>query len=226
MSHQSRHAPAVLFDIDGTLIDSNYLHVQAWFRAFADAGLPVEAWRIHRSIGMDGSTLVKCLCNAGDEDAHQQVKDAHSRYYREMAPLLRKLPGAREVLEQVHGFGLQVVLATSAPKDELEILREVLDSDDLVSAVTSADDVGTGKPSPGVVVAALDQAGVSAEHAVFVGDTVWDAVASARANVPSIGVLTGGISRGELENAGVKAVFDDMRQLTANVAITPIGALV
>jgi len=226
MNTATRNAPAVLFDIDGTLVDSNYLHVHAWSRAFDEAGLSVEAWRIHRSIGMDGSTLVKCLCSAVDEETHQRVKDLHSRYYKEMSPLLRPLPGAREVMRQVHDFGLQVVLATSAPKDELGMLCDVLDSDDLLSAVTSADDVGTGKPNPHIVQAALDRAGVDAAHAVFVGDTVWDAVASGRAGVPSVGVLSGGISRAELENAGAKAVFDDVRQLSANIAITPIGALV
>ncbi|MBV8928468.1 MAG: HAD family hydrolase [Mycobacteriaceae bacterium] len=226
MNGPAGRAPAVLFDIDGTLIDSNYLHVHAWSRAFHDTGLNVEAWRIHRSIGMDGSTLLKCLCSEVDEDTHRDLKDLHSRYFKDMSSLLRPLPGAREVMQQVHDFGLQVVLATSAPQDELEILRGVLDSDDLVTAVTSSDDVGTGKPNPGVVLAALKQAQVDAEHAAFVGDSVWDVVASSRAGVPTIGVLTGGVSRSELDNAGATAVFDDVRHLTANIAITPIGALV
>ena len=105
--------PAVLFDVDGTLVDSNYLHVHAWYRAFNDARVDVEAWRIHRSIGMDGSTLVASLAEGADDDTRSRLKDLHSRYYRETAPLLRRLPGARELLEAVDKLGLQIVLATA-----------------------------------------------------------------------------------------------------------------
>jgi len=140
--------PAVLFDVDGTLIDSNYLHVHAWYRAFNGVGLDVESWRIHRSIGMDGSTLVAILAEDADDDTRARAKDLHSHYYKETAPLLRRLPGVRELLEAVDKLGLQIVLATSAPEDELSILRGVLASDDLVSAVTSSNDVDTAKRSP------------------------------------------------------------------------------
>ena len=116
-------SPAVLFDIDGTLVDSNYLHVHAWARAFYDVGIAVDAWRIHRSIGMDGSTLVKILSGGADNDVRERLKDLHSRYYKELTPMLRVLPGGRDVLERVASMGLQVVLATSAPDDELSVLR-------------------------------------------------------------------------------------------------------
>src|SRR4051794_29721067 len=109
------HASAVLFDIDGTFVDSNYLHVHAWYRALEDAGQPVEAWRIHRSIGMAGSTLVAPLAERADDDTRSRAKDLHSRYYKETAALLRPLPGARELLRRVKGLGLHVVFATSAP---------------------------------------------------------------------------------------------------------------
>jgi HAD superfamily hydrolase (TIGR01509 family) len=217
--------PAVLFDVDGTLVDSNYLHVHAWYRAFQDVGIGVEAWRIHRSIGMDGSTLVASLAESADDDTRSRLKDLHSRYYREMAPLLRRLPGARELLEAVGEGGLQIVLATSSPDDELTILRQVLASDDLVSAVTSSKDVDTAKPQPDIVHVALDRAGVDAGQAVFVGDTVWDVEACERAAVPTIAVLSGGVSRGELETAGAQAVFDDPRDLCAHLDSTPIGTL-
>lgn len=176
--------PAVLFDVDGTLVDSNYLHVHAWYRAFEDVGLSVEAWRIHRSIGMDGSTLIATLAEYADDATKKRAKDLHSSYYKQTASLLRPLPGARELLERVKALGLQVVLATSAPDDELEILRAVLDSDDLVDAVTSSKDVDTAKPQPDIIEVALDRAGVDATHAVFVGDTVWDVEACERAGVP------------------------------------------
>ena len=218
-------APAVLFDVDGTLVDSNYLHVHAWYRAFTDEGLSVETWRIHRSIGMDGSTLLASLAEHADDDTRARVKDLHSRYYRETASLLRRLPGARELLERVEALGLQVVLATSAPDDELSILRKVLASDDLVSAVTSSADVDIAKPQPDIIQVALDRAGVDGSRAVFVGDAVWDVEACERAGVPTIALLSGGVSRGELEKAGAKAVFENTLDLCEHIDSTPIAAL-
>jgi len=217
--------PAVLFDVDGTLIDSNYLHVHAWYRAFNGVGLDVESWRIHRSIGMDGSTLVAILAEDADDDTRARAKDLHSHYYKETAPLLRRLPGVRELLEAVDKLGLQIVLATSAPEDELSILRGVLASDDLVSAVTSSNDVDTAKPESDIVQVALKRAGVDVAHAVFVGDTVWDVEACERAGVPTIAVLSGGVSRGELETAGAEAVFDNPRDLCEHLDSTAIGTL-
>jgi HAD superfamily hydrolase (TIGR01509 family) len=217
--------PAVLFDVDGTLIDSNYLHVHAWYRAFNGVGLDVESWRIHRSIGMDGSTLVAILAEDADDDTRARAKDLHSHYYKETAPLLRRLPGVRELLEAVDKLGLQIVLATSAPEDELSILRGVLASDDLVSAVTSSNDVDTAKPESDIVQVALKRAGVDVAHAVFIGDTVWDVEACERAGVPTIAVLSGGVSRGELETAGAEAVFDNPRDLCEHLDSTAIGTL-
>jgi phosphoglycolate phosphatase-like HAD superfamily hydrolase len=132
----SRHdaSLAVLFDVDGTLVDSNYLHVHAWQRAFLTEDVTVETWRIHRCIGMDGSALVKTLSDDADDDVRNRLKDKHSRYYQETASMLTPLPGARELLHRIADLGLQVVLATSAPDDELAMLREVLDCDDIVSA--------------------------------------------------------------------------------------------
>ena len=218
--------PAVLFDIDGTLVDSNYLHVHAWIRAFRKAGLPVEAWRIHRSIGMDGSTLVDELSNGADDDVQKRLKDLHTRYYEAGGDLLTTLPGARQLLRRVADYGLQVVLATSAPDNELAMLRDTLACDDLVSAITSSEDVDQAKPKPGIVKVALQKAGVTEHDAVFVGDTVWDVEASARAGVPCIGVLSGGVSRGELENAGAAAVFDDTQDLCEHLDSSPIAALI
>lgn len=216
---------AVLFDIDGTLVDSNYLHVQAWTRAFADVEIDVAAWRVHRSIGMDGSTLVDTLSGGADEDIQHRLKDLHTRYYHQNAGLLKLLPGARALLEQVEQLGLQVVLATSAPEDELALLRRVLDSEELVSTVTSSEDVETAKPEPDIVRVALERAGVGTEDAVFVGDAVWDVEACERAGVACIGLLSGGFSRDELEKAGAAAVFEDARELLDNLEDTLIGKL-
>jgi HAD superfamily hydrolase (TIGR01509 family) len=217
--------PAVLFDIDGTLVDSNYLHVHAWCRAFREADVEVASWRIHRAIGMDGTQLVKELSGGADETTRQRASQLHSRYYAELSPLLSLLPGARELLQRVAARGLQVVLATSAPEDELRRLRALLDCEDLVSAVTSSEDVDTAKPEPDLVAIALERAGVPASRAVFVGDSVWDAEAATRAGVISIGVRSGGVSAEELRSAGATMVFDDPRDLSEHVEVSPIGRL-
>lgn len=218
--------PAILFDVDGTLVDSNYLHVHAWQQAFADCGIDVETWRIHRSIGMDGSTLVRSLSGGAPDDVRQRLKDLHSRYYLASAALLRPLPGAQRLLDRLAALGLQVVLATSAPEDELAILRKVLDRDHLVAAVTSSADVDVAKPNPDIVAVALDRAGVSAGRAVFVGDAVWDAEACARAGLPCIGLLSGGVAREELAAAGARPVFENAEALLDSLAETPIAALI
>ena len=218
-------APAVLFDVDGTLVDSNYLHVHAWTRAFADAGIAVESWRIHRSIGMDGTRLIRSLSGDADDDARKKAEELHTRYFKESASLLRPLPGARELLEMISSLGLQVVLASSASEDELSMSRDVLDSDDLVSAATSSKDVDVAKPDPTLIEIAMEKAGVDADHAVYVGDAVWDVIACGRAGVPAIGLLSGGVSREELEKAGAEAVFDNPKDLCDHLDETPIGAL-
>lgn len=216
---------AVLFDVDGTLVDSNYLHVHAWCRAFGEAGIEVESWRVHRSIGMDGSRLVQSLGAGASQDARDRATELHSRYYKETTPLLRLLPGARKLLETVASEGFLVVLATSAPEDELSILRELLDSEDVLSAVTSSEDVDVAKPEPAIVDIALSRAGVRPRDAVFVGDSAWDAEASVRAGVTCIAVRSGGVSRGELEAAGATAVFDNPRDIVDHFDQSPLAAL-
>jgi HAD superfamily hydrolase (TIGR01509 family) len=217
--------PAVLFDVDGTLVDSNYLHVHAWYRAFSEAGLVVETWRLHRSIGMDGTRLVRTLSRDAPDDVQHRLKELHDRHYRETAYLLAPLPGAQRLLREVAALGLQVVLATSAPEGELAILREVLDSEDVISEVTSSQDVDTAKPEPDIVQVALDRAGVTADAAVFVGDAVWDAEAAGKAKVASIGLRSGGVAQNELENAGAEAVFDNPQDLLDHLDVTRIAAL-
>jgi HAD superfamily hydrolase (TIGR01509 family) len=217
--------PAVLFDVDGTLVDSNYLHVYAWQRAFDDEGIPVAAWQLHRCIGMDGSKLVSTLSDDAASDVQDRLSDAHSRYYRDASPLLAPLPGARDLLRRVADIGLQVVLASSAPEDELDTLRKVLSCDDVIAETTSSHDVDTAKPEPGIVQVALDRAGVSADQAVFVGDSVWDAQAASAAGVPCIGLLSGGISAAELQAAGASPIFSDPQDLLEHLDSTRIAAL-
>jgi HAD superfamily hydrolase (TIGR01509 family) len=199
--------------------------VYAWQRAFDAEGLPVAAWQVHRCIGMDGSKLVRKLPNDAPDDVQDRLSDGHSRYYRDLTPLLLPLPGARALLRRVAELGLLVILASSAPDDELEALLKALDCDDVIAEKTSSRDVGTAKPEPGIVKVALDRAGVDADHAVFVGDAVWDAHAAAAAGLPCIGPLSGGIAGAELQAAGASPIFADPRDLLEHLESTRIAAL-
>ncbi|HXR43982.1 MAG TPA: HAD family hydrolase [Pseudolysinimonas sp.] len=202
---------AILFDIDGTLVDSNYLHIDAWARAFDRIGHPVEAWRVHRALGMDSAALLDELLGDVPQQVKDEAKDGHAEFYRAVTDRLRPLPGARELVLDLQRRRVPVVFATSAPQGELDVLLEVLDVEPPIS--TNADDVDVAKPHPGIVQIALDRAGVDAEDAVFVGDAVWDMVAAGRAGVRAIGVRSGGIGADELRDAGAAEVLDDVRGL-------------
>ncbi|TXG89346.1 HAD family hydrolase [Rhodococcus rhodnii] len=227
MSESDTAAPrAVLFDIDGTLVDSNYLHVETWTRAFFDVGHPVDAWRVHRSIGMDGDRLLAQLLPSQSDDVRERAKELHLRYHLDAADRMRVLPGARELLADLAGRGIAVVLASSASEDEIAVLRRVLDVDDLIAAATSSASVETAKPEPDIVAVALSQVNVAAENAVLVGDAVYDMGAATRAGVTAIGVLSGGIGADELVATGAAAVFDDAADLLAHLDESPIRKLV
>jgi HAD superfamily hydrolase (TIGR01509 family) len=214
--------PAVLLDVDGTLVDSNYLHVHAWQKAFAELGRTVESRRIHGLIGMDGDSLIAELAQG---DVRERAKELHSQFYRVFVGSLRPLPGARALLAGIVELGLQVVLASSAPEDELTTCRKLLDVDDLVSATTSANDVDTAKPEPDIVEVALGRAGVRANQAVFVGDSVWDVRAAGRAGVTCIGLLSGGIPRAALEAEGAATVWEHPQDLLDHLGDSPIGSV-
>jgi HAD superfamily hydrolase (TIGR01509 family) len=200
---------AVLFDVDGTLADTNYLHTVAWWEAFAQAGHDVPMAPIHRAIGMgSGRMLDSLLPGDRDTDADEAIKTSHSALYSVYWSRLRPLPGARRLLRACHDQGLRVVLASSADPDELEVLRAALDADQAIDAATSAGDVEASKPAPDLVQVALDHAEAGPEESVFIGDAVWDVRAAQKAGVPCIGLLSGGSSRDELTEAGAAAVFD------------------
>ncbi|MCU1635576.1 MAG: family hydrolase [Cryobacterium sp.] len=226
MTDQAPNRAAVLFDIDGTLIDSNYLHVEAWGRTFDALGVPVDTWRIHRAIGMDGSKLLPAL--VGEDDAKRLKPDAkrlHSAYLAETVSRLRPFRRARELLRTLAARDVQVVLATSAPQEELERLLVALDCEDAVAHVTSAEDVESAKPDPDIITVALAKAGVPAGHAVMVGDAVWDIEACARAGVRCVAVLTGGTGTRELEEAGAVAIYDDVAGILAGLDESPLAEL-
>lgn len=215
---------AVLFDVDGTLVDSNYLHVHAWVQACADAGRPVDAWRVHRRIGMGSGRLLRELLGDDTGDLADRVKQEHTARYADLAGLLRPFDGARELVQALADRDARVVLATSAAPEEVERLREVLGVDDLVQ-VTASQDVDEAKPEPELVEVALERAGVPADRAVFVGDSVWDVQAAVRAGVPCVAVLSGGTSAAELTEAGAVAVHDDVAVLLRDLEAGAPGNL-
>jgi HAD superfamily hydrolase (TIGR01509 family) len=205
---------AVLFDVDGTLIDSNYLHAVTWWQAFAQAGHDVSMARIHRAIGMGSDQLLDALLPADrDTGGDGALAAAHDTLYSAYWCRLRPLPGAADLLRACRRHGLRVVLASSAGPREFEVMRDALDADDAVQEATSSGDVEASKPAPDLVEVALKRAGATPGEAVFVGDTVWDAQACERAGVRCVGVLSGGISEAELLAAGAVRVFPGPAEL-------------
>jgi HAD superfamily hydrolase (TIGR01509 family) len=215
---------AALFDVDGTLVDTNYLHAVTWWEAFTQAGYHVPMAEIHRAIGMgSGQLLDKLLPEDRDSDTDADVRAAHSALYATYRSRLRPLPGAADLLRACKRRGLTVVLASSADEPEFKALRAALDAEDAIDAATFAGDVEASKPAPDLVEAALDKAGVPAEQAVFTGDTVWDVHACQKAGVPCIGVLTGGFSRDELTSAGAAEVYRGPDDLLAALTGSLLG---
>jgi HAD superfamily hydrolase (TIGR01509 family) len=208
----------VLFDVDGTLVDSNFHHVVAWHRAFLDLDKEVPCWRILGLIGRPGEELVSALLGDGLADEHgSHVKELHTKYFLDSASLLRRLPGTRELLEAIAERGWQSVLATSAGEEELAALRSALDSEDLITAVTSAADVERAKPHPDILATALQRVEATPAEAVFLGDAVWDMHAACRAGVPAAAVLSGGIPRDALVEAGAAQVYDGPLDVHAHI---------
>ncbi|MGW2772561.1 HAD family hydrolase [Streptomyces olivaceoviridis] len=215
---------AAVFDVDGTLVDTNHLHVVTWWEAFRQAGHDVPMHAVHRAVGLGSADLVAHLLGDDrDRDQDAALSAAHTALYGQYFDRLPALPGAGELLRRLHGDGWTVLLATSASGAELGALRRAIDADDAIAATASADDVREGKPAPEPVQHALELAGVPASRAVFVGDTVWDMRAGSKAGVRCLGVLCGGIPRADLEEAGAEAVYADPADLLARLAGSPLG---
>lgn len=209
---------AVLFDVDGTLVDTNYLHAVTWWQAFRQAGYEdVQMARIHRAIGMGSDQLLdELLPGDRDRESDQELLAAHDALYATYWSRLRPFRGAADLLRACKARGMRVILASSAGERELAVMREAIDAGDAIDAATSSGDVEASKPAPDLVQVALDKAGVPAAEAVFVGDTVWDVAACKKAGVRCIALLSGGISRGELEDAGAVEIYDDPADLLAH----------
>jgi HAD superfamily hydrolase (TIGR01509 family) len=215
---------AAVFDVDGTLVDTNHLHVATWWEALRQAGHRVPMHAVHRAIGLGSDDLVAHLLGEDrDKDQDAELSAAHKALYGQYFDRLPALQDAGRLLRRLDHDGWRVVLATSAGGAELSALRRAIDADDAIVATASADDVEEGKPAPEPVEHALELAGVPAERAVFVGDTVWDMQAGTRAGVRCIAVLCGGIPRADLEEAGAQAIYDDPAHLLASLADSPLA---
>jgi HAD superfamily hydrolase (TIGR01509 family) len=201
----------VLFDVDGTLVDTNYLHVQAWWEAFEAAGHQVSGVDIHRAIGLPSEDLVEALVGRPD----QAVVDGHAERWARLRPRARAFHRAGDLLRACAARGWRVVWATSGSPEDIAAFRAVVGADEAVHAVVGAADVEHGKPHPDVVAAALEKA--RASYGVLVGDTIHDVRAATAAGLPCVGVLTGGIGAGELRAAGAADVLGAPADLLADL---------
>lgn len=211
----------VIFDVDGTLLDTNYLHVVAWWEAFTERGHDIRCADVHRALGMGSAELVERVLGSPDPS----VSAAHSRYYAPYLGRMRPLPGAADLLRTTARLGLDVVLATSAKDDEVDLMLDALGARSAIRAVVSSGDVDRAKPDPGIVTKALDESGVDPRRTVMVGDTVWDVLAAERAGIGCIGLLCGGIAGEQLLAAGAAAVYRDPAALLGDLQTSPIGQL-
>ena len=213
---------AAILDVDGTLVDTNYHHAIAWYRAFRQHEKVIPIWRIHRHIGMGGDQLVAALAgDEWDEEHGDDVRAAEKVLYLGLIEEVEPLEGARELMEDLSGRGHSVVLASSAKEDEVDHYLDLLDARDLADGWTTSADVESTKPEPDLVKAAIEKA--DADEAVMVGDTTWDVEAAKRAGIETIAVLTGGFSEAELRDAGAGWVFESIEALRKGLAQTPFG---
>lgn len=216
----------VLFDVDGTLVDTTYLHTVVWWEAFREAGHDVPMAAIHRSIGMGSDKLLEHLLGAErDKAGDEGLNEGHADRYKAYWDRLRPLPGAVDLLRACAARGLRIGLASSADPQEVAALRRALGADDVIDAATSAGDAEASKPEPDIIEAALRELDLTPSQVVFVGDSVWDVAACTRLDIACIGLTSGGTSRGELAGAGAVAVYDDPADLLAGLDGSPIAAL-
>lgn len=213
--------PGVLFDVDGTLIDTNYLHTLAWSRAFREVGEWAPMNAIHRLVGMGGDQLVPELLGHDSPEADA----AHRRLFGDMVGEAVAFPEVAGLLGAVREMGLVVVCATSSPKDQLDAMLESVGLLDTFDARTTGDDVSSSKPNPDVFLAAIESVGLDPRRTVAVGDSVWDVRAAHAASIGCIGVESGGFSRHELAEAGALHVYRDVSELLALIDTSAIAGV-
>ena len=213
---------AAILDVDGTLVDTNYQHAIAWYRAFRRHGVVPPLWRIHRHIGMGGDQLVDAVAGYGVERENgDDIREAEGELYMQLIDEVAPFEGARELIVELKRRGHAVVLSSSAKQDEVDRYLDLLDVREVADGWTTSADVEATKPEPDLVRAALDVA--ETDDAVMVGDTVWDVKAAARAGIETLAVLTGGFSDAELRDAGALDVFDSVLELRSSLDGTPLA---
>jgi HAD superfamily hydrolase (TIGR01549 family) len=213
--------PITILDVDGTLVDTNYHHALAWYRAFLGNDIVLPVWRIHRHIGMGGDHLVAALC--GDEMERRSgdaIRADEKELYMELIDEVRPFASARRLIDALREDGHEVVLASSAKENEIDHYLDLLEVRDVVTGWTSSADVERTKPEPDLVAAAIAKAG--GEEAVMVGDSTWDCEAAARCGIPTVALLTGGFSEQELLEAGAAVVFESLTGLLQELDRTPL----
>jgi HAD superfamily hydrolase (TIGR01549 family) len=214
--------PAAILDVDGTLVDTNYHHTLAWYRAFLAHDIVLALWRIHRHIGMGGDQLVASLCGEEtDRERGDSIRAVENDRYMELIDEVRPFTAARRLIDTLRERGHSVVLASSAKRHEVDHYLDLLDARDTVDGWTTSADVERTKPHPDLVAAAVEKAGGG--DAVMVGDSTWDCEAAKRAGVATIALLTGGFSEQELRDAGAAIVFESLEELLENLDRTPLG---
>jgi len=214
-------ATAAILDIDGTLVDTNYHHTIAWYRAFRGHGVTPETWRIHRHIGMGGDQLVGAVAGDGvEERCGDDIRELEGDLYMAMIDEVRPFDGARELIAELREVADSVVLASSAKAHEVDHYLDLLDARELATEWTTSADVDATKPEPDLVHVAMEKVG--AESGLMIGDTRWDCRAAARAGIPAVAVLTGGLGEDELRGAGAVDVFEDPTELRESVARLPV----
>jgi len=213
-------APALLFDLDGTLVDSVYQHVLAWRDALEIAGMPLAVWRIHRRIGMSGGLFVSALARetgrslSPEEISHMQ--HAHAQAYLHYSSQVRPLPGARELLAYLEQEHVPHAIATSGYREAAGVSTQILGVGPGVPIITR-DQVAHAKPDPDLFLAAAEALGIPIEHSMVVGDSIWDLLAARRARALGIGLLSGGYGADELQSAGAYRVYEDPADLLAHL---------
>jgi HAD superfamily hydrolase (TIGR01509 family) len=214
-----------ILDIDGTLVDTNYQHSLAWFRAFRSHELVLPIWRIHRHIGMGGDQVVAALCGERvEKDQGDDIREAEGEEYGKLIGEVQVVDRARELILALKDRGHAVVLASSAKEPEVEHYLKLLDAAEIVDGWTTSADVESTKPAPDLVRAGLDRVDGDAEDAVMVGDTPWDIEAARKAGVPTLAVVTGGFSEQELWEAGARAVYESVADLERDLDTASFGS--
>jgi HAD superfamily hydrolase (TIGR01509 family) len=214
--------PGVLFDVDGTLLDTNYLHVLAWWQAFVDTGHgPVAMDRIHRAIGIPSEGLVRHLLGADDDEA----VEAHSRRYEPLRTHAEPYPRTADLLHACADRGLAVVLATSGKAGDLEWMEPAIGAGQAIAGATTSADVEEGKPEPDLLTTAMRNHRLDPERTVAVGDTVWDVEAARKAGLPCVAVTCGGICASDLREAGADVVYADPAEFLEQLDRSPVGRI-